>query len=60
MGHEFSGTVEQIGSQVTGLKIGDRVTAIRSYPAGNAEIACQAPHSDRSVCSCFRPPKFLE
>jgi 2-desacetyl-2-hydroxyethyl bacteriochlorophyllide A dehydrogenase len=27
MGHEFSGTIEQVGHDVTSLKVGDRVTA---------------------------------
>ena len=33
LGHEFSGTVEEVGSDVTGFKVGDRVVA-------SFQIAC--------------------
>lgn len=33
-GHEFSGVVEQVGKNVTGFQVGDRVVAANSAPCG--------------------------
>lgn len=40
MGHEFMGLISKIGSEVTGLKIGDRVTGFSAGFCGTCE-ACQ-------------------
>lgn len=40
LGHEFSGTVEEVGSSVKSLKRGDRVTAAPLLPCGHCEY-CQ-------------------
>ena len=34
-GHEFSGTIHEIGDNVSGLKIGDRVTVDNAIPCGH-------------------------
>lgn len=44
MGHEMSGTIQKIGRQVKGFKIGDRVTVMPLDPC-NACPACQAGHT---------------
>lgn len=33
-GHEFAGTIEELGKNVTGLRVGDRVTADNAVPCG--------------------------
>ena len=38
MGHEFSGTVVEIGPEVTALHVGDRVTAIPGGPCYQCEL----------------------
>ena len=47
IGHEFSGEIVELGSEVTGWKVGDRVTANGSLTCGN----CQACRSGRyNIC----------
>ena len=38
LGHEFSGTVLEVGAEVTSLKVGDRVTAIPGGPCYQCEL----------------------
>ncbi|GHE06987.1 2,3-butanediol dehydrogenase [Klenkia taihuensis] len=40
LGHEFSGTVTEVGSEVTSLVVGDRVTVLPVYSCGEC-LACQ-------------------
>ncbi|MDW8034808.1 MAG: alcohol dehydrogenase catalytic domain-containing protein, partial [Nitrososphaerota archaeon] len=40
MGHEFSGIVDEVGEDVTSIKIGDRVVSTNSAPCGNC-IYCK-------------------
>lgn len=44
MGHEMSGIVHQLGENVEGFKVGDRVAVMPLDPCGNCP-ACQAGHS---------------
>jgi len=53
MGHEFSGDVAEIGSQVEGLKVGDRVAAVAF--GGNAEYIRIGPEGRPVVMPL--PPK---
>jgi L-iditol 2-dehydrogenase len=46
-GHEFSGTIIELGPQVSGWKVGDRVVAANSAPCGVCYF-CQ--HSQESLC----------
>ena len=41
MGHEFSGRIEKLGKEVTGWKVGERVTANGSLTCGRCE-ACRS------------------
>jgi (R,R)-butanediol dehydrogenase/meso-butanediol dehydrogenase/diacetyl reductase len=47
LGHEFSGTLAKVGKNVTGWKVGDRVTANPMYTCGECE-ACL--HGRQSQC----------
>lgn len=46
LGHEFSGTVVELGENVTGLAVGDRVTCYSVYWCG----ACAACREGRHAC----------
>src|SRR6266568_3813754 len=46
-GHEFSGTIIELGLQVNGWKVGDRVVAANSAPCG-ACFYCQ--NGQESLC----------
>lgn len=47
LGHEFSGTIEQIGEDVTSLKVGDRVSGVPLVPCMKCED-CQ--NGNYSLC----------
>lgn len=60
MGHEFAGTIESVGPDVTGLKVGDRVAINPSQPCGDCQY-CQAGQPQhclemRFIGSAFRVP----
>ena len=48
LGHEFCGTVVEVGDGVTALRAGDRVAVEPSIAAASARIAAQA----RTTCAC--------
>lgn len=50
LGHEFSGTVEEIGEGVTSLKVGDRVSGVPLVPCLKCED-CQK--GDYSLCKHY-------
>lgn len=50
LGHEFSGTVEEVGEDVTSLKIGDRVAGVPLVPCMKCED-CQ--RGDYSLCKHY-------
>ncbi|MGP9538683.1 alcohol dehydrogenase catalytic domain-containing protein [Brachybacterium sp. AOP43-C2-M15] len=54
-GHEFAGTVDQVGEEATGFAPGDRVTAPFILACGRCE-QCRAGASQ--VCSAQRQPGF--
>ncbi|MBF7025334.1 galactitol-1-phosphate 5-dehydrogenase [Staphylococcus kloosii] len=45
LGHEFSGTIQQIGSNVKKYKIGDKVTAAPLVPCGTCEYCERGEYS---------------
>src|SRR5262245_12531213 len=53
LGHEYSGVVEEVGSQVKRTKRGDRVAVPFNHSCGKCE-ACQSGH--QNVCSDLRLP----
>lgn len=63
MGHEFSGVVEQLGTQVDGLQVGDRVTANPLVTCGHCRY-CQSGQSqlcgERNLLGAHRPGAFAE
>ena len=50
LGHEFSGTVEEIGEEVTSLKVGDRVAGVPLVPCMKC-ADCQ--RGDYSLCKHY-------
>ncbi|MFI3205833.1 MAG: alcohol dehydrogenase catalytic domain-containing protein [Clostridia bacterium] len=48
MGHELSGLVKEVGADVTGVKVGDRVVLDPVFACGNCKI-CAAGH--QNVCA---------
>ena len=54
-GHEFSGVVEQVGSQVLRFRTGDRVTAPFVYACGSCE---QCLAGEQQVCARQEQPGF--
>lgn len=50
LGHEFSGTVEQIGENVTSLKVGDRVAGVPLVPCLECEDCLKG---DYSLCKHY-------
>ena len=50
LGHEFSGTVEQIGDEVTTVKVGDRIAGVPLVPCMKCED-CQK--GDYSLCKHY-------
>lgn len=62
-GHEFSGTIERIGSGVEGLKVGDRVTVLPSLVCGKC-FSCT--HHRENICrelrvlGCQAPGAFAD
>ncbi len=63
MGHEFVGTVEQVGSAVGGFAIGERVTVNPMVPDGTC-VMCRNGHEhlclNRSLLGAHRPGAFAE
>ena len=57
MGHEFSGEIAEVGSQVEGLKVGDRVTAIGF--GANAEFIRISPEA-RPIITILPPEVSYE
>jgi threonine dehydrogenase-like Zn-dependent dehydrogenase len=57
MGHEFSGDVAELGSEVEGLKVGDRVVAVAF--GGNAEYI-RIPQETRSIVIPLPPEVSYE
>src|SRR5262245_45240502 len=53
LGHEFCGVVEEVGSNVTQFKKGDRVVIPFNHSCGRCE-QCQAGH--QNVCLDLRLP----
>jgi len=60
LGHEFAGTIVEIGDDVRGWKIGDRVTALPLMPCTNCEYCDQGLYalcsSNRFVGTAFNTP----
>jgi alcohol dehydrogenase len=54
-GHEFAGTVHALGAGVTGVEVGERVTAPFVYACGGCE-PCR--RGDQQVCLDQRQPGF--
>ena len=54
-GHEFAGVIDEVGAEVTGWSVGDRVTAPFVYACG-ACPQCQA--GDQQVCDRQEQPGF--
>ena len=55
LGHEISGTIEEIGEGVSGYKKGQRVSASHHVPCGNCSY-CSAGHE--TVCDTLRRTNF--
>ncbi len=54
-GHEFAGVIDEVGAEVTGWSVGDRVTAPFVYACG----ACpQCRAGDQQVCDRQEQPGF--
>jgi len=49
LGHEFSGTVVEVGENVTSIKVGDRVTSETTYTTCEECIYCE--EKDYNLCS---------
>lgn len=63
MGHEFAGEIEQIGSQVEGLNVGDRVTANPLVTCGHCRYCRNGQQQicpDRKLVGAHRPGAFAE
>ena len=63
MGHEFSGIVAQVGSAVTSLRDGDRVTVNPLIPDGTCAMCRQGRENlclHRSLIGAHRPGAFAE
>ena len=62
-GHEFSGIVAEVGSQVRDLKVGDRITAEHVIPCNKCNYCLQGkPNlcSQAKVIGLHRPGQLLE
>lgn len=61
MGHEFAGSIEELGSQVTGLQPGDRVTVNPLISCGTCPL-CRSGRENlcpsRSIVGIHRPGAF--
>ncbi|MDR6550447.1 alcohol dehydrogenase catalytic domain-containing protein [Paenibacillus qinlingensis] len=63
MGHEFSGVIERLGSQVNGLQVGDRVTANPLVTCGQCRFCRNGQSqlcSERKLLGAHRPGAFAE
>ncbi len=62
MGHEFSGVVVDVGSEVTGIRVGDRVTGEPSIHLCGHCIYCRSEHynlcPDREVMGYYHDGSF--
>lgn len=56
LGHEFCGVVESMGSQVKGLKAGDRVVASFQIACGNVSAVTAIQTRDSRLIRCHPPP----
>ena len=54
-GHEFAGVLDQVGDEVSGWSVGDRVTAPFVYACGSC-VQCRA--GDHQVCDDQEQPGF--
>lgn len=63
MGHEFCGTVEALGADVSGWAVGDRVVSNAVVPCGTC-VRCQRGDThlcaDRQIFGMHRPGAFAE
>lgn len=63
MGHEFAGVIEQLGPQVTNLRVGDRVTANPLVTCGSCRYCLNGQSQlcgERNLLGAHRPGAFAE
>ena len=56
LGHEFSGTVEEVGSGVTRFKVGDQVMSVHSAPCNSCFFCLRA---QQNLCESIMGTKIL-
>lgn len=55
LGHEFVGEIVEVGSEVSGYKVGQRVTMATSISCGHC-VVCRAGHTNR--CEWLKPISY--